>query len=101
MRRSEAKADPAGEALWRFSLAVYARPGAAEALLALQDRAGRNVNLMLFALWLGVARGERLVAATLAAAETAIAPLDAGLVMPLRALRRSLKGAGDRDVEAL
>ena len=28
------------EALWRFSLAFYARPGVSEALIALQDRAG-------------------------------------------------------------
>ena len=101
MRRNEAKTGPAGEALWRFSLALYARPGAAEALLTLQDRAGRNVNLMLFALWLGTTRGELLDPAGLAAAEAAIAPLDGGLVMKLRALRRRLKGAGDRDAEAL
>ena len=27
------------EALWRFSLAFYARPGVSEALIALQDHA--------------------------------------------------------------
>ncbi|HKS89918.1 MAG TPA: TIGR02444 family protein, partial [Stellaceae bacterium] len=58
----------AGEAFWRFSLALYARPGVAEALIALQDRAGRDVNLMLFALWFGAVRGRRLDAARLAAA---------------------------------
>ena len=47
------------EALWRFSLAFYARPGVAEALIALQDRAGLDVNLMLFALWLGVSGRSR------------------------------------------
>ena len=91
----------AGEALWRFSLALYARPGVADALIALQDRAGRDVNLILFALWLGATRARRLDPAELAAAEAAIAPLNAGVVHPLRRLRRELKAAADRDIQAL
>jgi uncharacterized protein (TIGR02444 family) len=91
----------AGEAFWRFSLAFYAQPGAAEALIALQDRAGRDVNLMLLALWLGAARGRRLDLAKLATAEAAIGPLNAGIVHPLRHLRRELKAAADDDVQAL
>jgi uncharacterized protein (TIGR02444 family) len=39
-----------GAAFWRFSLALYARPGVAAALLGLQDRAGRDVNLVLYTL---------------------------------------------------
>ena len=85
----------AGEAFWRFSLTLYARPGVAEALLALQDRARRDVNLVLYALWLGGARGRRLDAAGLEAAEAAILALNAGAVAPLRALRRELKAALD------
>jgi uncharacterized protein (TIGR02444 family) len=92
--------DAVGEAFWRFSLALYARPGVADALLALQDRAGRNVNLILFALWLG-AQGRRLAAPELADAAAVIAPLDAAGVAPLRALCRRLKGAADRDLAAL
>jgi uncharacterized protein (TIGR02444 family) len=42
------------EAFWRFSLAFYERPGVADALIALQDREGFDVNLVLFALWLGI-----------------------------------------------
>src|SRR5690242_16853859 len=101
MRQKEAEMELAGEAFWRFSLAFYARPGVAAALIALQDRAGGNINLMLFALWLGAVRGVRLGAAALAAAEAAIAPLDTGLVAPLRRLRRCFKDAEGRDVEAL
>ena len=37
----------AGEAFWRFSLALYARPDVAEALIGLQDRAGLDVDLIL------------------------------------------------------
>jgi uncharacterized protein (TIGR02444 family) len=99
MQDAARAAPAAGEVLWRFSLALYARPGVAGALLALQDRAGIDVNLVLFALWFGATRGRRLDAAALAAAETAMAPL--GLVPTLRGLRRELKTSTDRDVQAL
>jgi uncharacterized protein (TIGR02444 family) len=46
------------EELWRFSLAFYDRPGIAESLVALQDRDGCDVNVMLFALWLGPPHSE-------------------------------------------
>jgi uncharacterized protein (TIGR02444 family) len=36
---------------WEFSLEVYARPGVAEACIALQDEAALDVNLILFCLW--------------------------------------------------
>ncbi|HVB16300.1 MAG TPA: TIGR02444 family protein [Stellaceae bacterium] len=91
----------AGEGFWRFSLAFYARPGVAAALLALQDSAGCNVNLILFALWLGAVRGEPLDAAGLAAAKAVIGPLDARVIAPLRRLRRRLKGSADGDVESV
>jgi uncharacterized protein (TIGR02444 family) len=90
-----------GEAFWRFSLAFYARPGVAEALIALQDRAGLDVNLMLFALWRGAVYGHRLSGAALRAAEAAVAPLRSDIVLPIRALRRRLKPAQDEDVQAL
>jgi uncharacterized protein (TIGR02444 family) len=90
----------AGEALWRFSLAFYARPGVAAALLALQDRAGSNVNVLLFALWLG-AGGRRLDASNLAVAQTAIAAIDAGVVQSLRRLRRGQIEAADPAIEGL
>jgi uncharacterized protein (TIGR02444 family) len=91
----------AGEAFWRFSLALYARPGVAEALIALQDRAGSEVNLVLFGLWLGVSRGHRLAAAELDAARAAIAPIHQAVVLPLRQLRRLLKPAADAGLQAL
>lgn len=90
-----------GEAFWRFSLAFYARPVVAEALIALQDRAALDVNLMLFALWRGAAYGHRLGQAELRAAEAAITPLRSDVILPLRALRRRLKPAQDEDVQTL
>jgi uncharacterized protein (TIGR02444 family) len=91
----------AGEAFWRFSLGLYARPGVAEALIALQDRAGRDVNLMLFALWAGAVRRVALDAAALAAAEAAIGGLRGDVIEPLRALRRRLKADSDPDLREL
>lgn len=46
--------DPAlDNPFWQFSLNRYARRGVAAACLALQDRAEIDVNLLLFAFWLG------------------------------------------------
>jgi uncharacterized protein (TIGR02444 family) len=100
-QQQHGKPDVAGEALWRFSLALYARPGVAEALIALQDRAGCDVNLVLFALWLGAVRGRRLAPAQLAAAATAIAPIGLEIVRPARQLRRRLKTEPAADLKDL
>ena len=88
------------EALWRFSLAFYARPCVSEALIALQDRAGCDVNLMLFALWLGVS-GRRLTKEKLAIADRTARLIKADIVEPLRALRRKLRAHPDADVQRL
>ncbi len=101
MPGANGRSELAGDALWRFSLAFYARPGVAEALLALQDRAGRDVNLTLVALWLGATQGRLLDIADLAAAEAAIAPVAGAVVAPLRALRRQIRGRPEGDVAAL
>jgi uncharacterized protein (TIGR02444 family) len=89
------------EALWRFSLVFYARPGVAEALIVLQDRAGCDVNLMLFALWVGVAGGTRLTKEQLARANQVARPIRTNIVQPLRALRRKLKAVRDGEVQSL
>ena len=38
---------------WDFSLEIYAKPGVAQACLALQDECGADVNLLLFCCWAG------------------------------------------------
>jgi uncharacterized protein (TIGR02444 family) len=88
------------EALWRFSLSFYARPGVSEALIALQDRAGFDVNLMLFALWLGVS-GRSLTKEELAITDQIAQPIRADIVEPLRALRRKLRADPDADIQGL
>ena len=92
---------PDDEALWRFSTAFYARAGVAEALIKLQDRAGFDVNLMLFALWFGLSGRNRFTAAELAAADRTAGPINGDLVEPLRALRRRLRSNPDADVQRL
>jgi uncharacterized protein (TIGR02444 family) len=87
--------------LWRFSGAFYARPGVSEALIALQDREGLDVNLILFALWRGVCGRSLLSKTELVIAGRSARPIRAAIVLPLRALRRRLKSDPDTDVQRL
>lgn len=96
------KAEPLmEEAFWRFSLAFYGAPGVAGALLALQDCDGLDVNLMLFALWLGISGRGRLDNDALAAAGRVAGAMGAEFVEPLRTLRRRLKRHLDEGVQRL
>jgi uncharacterized protein (TIGR02444 family) len=94
----------AARGLWDFSLAVYDRPGVAAACLALQDRHGLDVNLLLFCCWAS-SMERALDPATLAAAEAAVSTWRNQVVRPMRALRRRLKreveGFPAGEVEAL
>ncbi len=90
----------AGAEFWDFSVRYYAQPGVAAALLALQDEAGRDINLVLFALWVGGSGRGRLDAHALAQAERVARRLTRRLVAPLRALRRRLKSEAPADVQA-
>src|SRR5262245_18798051 len=83
------RADPAA-ALWRFSVALYARPGVANALIGLQDRLGLDVNLVLFCLWCA-ASGRTSSAAAMRAAVRSTRRWQARTVGRLRAIRRELK----------
>jgi len=86
-------------AFWRFSLKFYAMPGVGAACIELQDRCGVDVNVLLFLLFL--ADQNRVISAEDAARIDAQArPWREGVVVPLRAARRSLRtpiGAFDRD----
>jgi uncharacterized protein (TIGR02444 family) len=77
-------------AFWKFSLAFYARPHVANACLELQDRAGVDVNLLLYLLFL--AHDDRQVGRDdVARLDALIAAWREHVVLPLRALRRELK----------
>ncbi len=88
-RQRPSRRTPA-RSLWDFSIAVYARPGVAPACLALQDRRGVDVNVLLLCCWAG-ASGRLLSKLDLAAALVAVREWRDEVVQPLRALRRRLK----------
>lgn len=99
---AESPTEPsAADALWRFSLDFYARPGVCEALIALQDRDGRDVNLMLFALWLGLSGRPLFTSPAVAAAEREVATIRAEIAEPLRRVRRRLKREPAPDIQDL
>ncbi|HXV24244.1 MAG TPA: TIGR02444 family protein [Alphaproteobacteria bacterium] len=75
---------------WSFSTELYGRPGVAPAALALQDRFGCDVNLLLFAIW--AARcGVVLGPSEFLRLDEAVGPWRARIVEPIRGLRRALK----------
>ena len=53
-------------AFWNFSIVIYGQPGVREACLRLQDKAGLDVNVLLYCLW-RAARGMALEADDLGA----------------------------------
>ena len=91
----------AAAALWRFALDFYALPDVSSAMIELQDRAGLDVNLILFALWHGLSGRGRLDAQQLAAADQAVGMFRAEIIEPLRMLRRRLGTGLDADTRQL
>jgi uncharacterized protein (TIGR02444 family) len=81
----------AGSAFWRFSVRFYRLPDVAEACIALQDGCGVDVNLTLFLLWLAAGQ-RRIGGAEVEALLAKAGPWRDEVVVPLRALRRRLKG---------
>ena len=85
--------DAAAAEFWRFSLAVYGKPGVAPACLLLQDQFGRDINLALYCCWLGASGRGRLTRDALASADAVIAPWRHQVVENFRAARRAIKEA--------
>lgn len=88
----------AGNPFWTWSLRLYGRPGVSPSCIALQDRAGVDVNLLLFCLWTGHRR-TALPAAAMAAA-LKVAREWRSVMMPWRAARRALKPLGEPRLRA-
>ena len=76
---------------WNFSLEIYAGEGVAEACLDLQERRGCDVNVLLFCCWLGASGRPTLTAERLRAILKESDAWQAGIVRPLREVRRLLK----------
>jgi uncharacterized protein (TIGR02444 family) len=82
---------PLDTPLWAFSLAVYGSDGVEAECLELQERLNLDVNLLLFAAFVGAAEGVRLDAQDIAAADTFVAGWHGEIVRALRRARRALK----------
>lgn len=77
--------------IWDFVRAAYGRPGVSPAFLALQARHGADVDLLLYAAWVGASGRGRLDNATLAGLRAAMASWQSEVLLSLRSLRRLLK----------
>jgi uncharacterized protein (TIGR02444 family) len=76
---------------WRFALALYGQEGAADACLALQDRLGVDVNILLLAMSAAAERGIAVTSQDLRSMDELVKTWRAETVVPLRAIRRWLK----------
>ena len=76
--------------LWDWSLKAWAAEGVAEACLELQDAAGQNIPLLLWAAWTAATGRVPDADAVEAACDTARAWQETAIA-PLRAVRRALK----------
>lgn len=76
---------------WQFSLRVYGAPDVAEECLEVQDKLGADVNVVLYAIWLGAVCGRILDDGDLARIEDVVATWSTNVVQPLRNVRREIK----------
>lgn len=76
---------------WAFALALYARPGVAEACLALQNDADVDVMLLLMATFAAVKHRTLLAPEEIAALDEICRPWREQIVRKLRAIRTELK----------
>ena len=89
-------------ALWDWAVRAYASDGVSDACLHLQDAAGQNVPLLLWAAW-AARTGRKPDADALEAACDIARAWQETAVAPLREVRRALKGRnpdledGDRE----
>ena len=87
-------------AFWAYSLRIYAQPGISEACLALQDGAGADVNIAMFALW-AASCGLRLLPADFTVVEARVQPWRTQIIHPLRTARRALRPSVSEDARRL
>jgi uncharacterized protein (TIGR02444 family) len=78
-------------ASWAFALALYARPGVADACLTLQNEVGVDVMLLMMATFAAVKRRTLLTADEIGALDEACSPWREQIVKKLRTIRTELK----------
>ena len=76
---------------WAFALALYARPGVADACLTLQKEANVDVMLLLMATFAAVKHRMSLTADEIGALDAACGPWREQIVRKLRTIRTELK----------
>lgn len=84
---------PAAEALWQYSLRLYANPAVSAACLRLQDESGADVN-MIFLLLFAATRGLQLSEPEVKRLERDSTKWREGVIEPLRRVRRLVKHDG-------
>ncbi len=77
---------------WDFSLRVYGSDGVPAACIALQERRGIDVNLLLFCAWIGESGRGVLAESDLEATLAATTAWNRDIVCALRVVRNRLKG---------
>jgi uncharacterized protein (TIGR02444 family) len=77
--------------LWDFAVTTYGGEGVAQECLALQERHGVDVNLLLFGAYAGAVEGVLLMGDDLAAAAEIVGRWHEDVVRKLRAARQALK----------
>jgi len=81
----------AGGDFWNFSLAVYGQSGVPDECLALQERLGADVNLLLLCAYLGAKRKVLLDSNDIVSVAAASNAWHVDVVRNLRAARQALK----------
>jgi len=77
---------------WRYSLKFYGQAGVSDACIALQDGCGVDVNLLLYLFWLA-AEGRLVTADDVKMLDDKVKSWRELTIMPIRDVRRRLKGA--------
>lgn len=80
------------EDFWAYSLALYCRQPVAQACLAMQERRGADVNLILAICWLAT-KGYAVKTEALREAADAASPWNEAILKPLREVRRRIPTA--------
>lgn len=93
MSKLTARTQRRGDDFWGYSLALYRSPAVARACLALQDRAGADVNMLLFCCWWSALGRGSIADRSLMRIVAAARRWQDGTIAPLRRIRLGFKPA--------
>ena len=89
---NDTKTQSAITPFWRYSLKFYGQAGVSDACIALQDGCGVDVNLLLYLFWLA-SEGRQVTADDVKMLDDKVKSWRELTIMPIRDVRRRLKGA--------